>query len=135
LPRCRFFIRKILEFMFPVTATMVPKVEEGSEFLTINASRIVDMETHSHRRNRKPKNPVSELKHLKARREPAKGRLEEVTNRIRVQLEDASAKRNHQPERRSKTGASRTNRRSQIEPEGILEGQTRPKVQESEVHA
>ena len=31
--------------MFPVRATVVPKVEEGSEFLTINASGIVDMET------------------------------------------------------------------------------------------
>jgi hypothetical protein len=90
--------------MFTVRATMIPKVEEGSEFLTINASGIVNMETHSNRRNRKPKNSVSELKHLKARHEPAKGRLEEVTNRIRVQLEDASAKRNHQPERRPKTG-------------------------------
>jgi hypothetical protein len=45
LPRCRFFIRKNLEFMFPVRATVVPKVKEGSEFLTINASGIVYMET------------------------------------------------------------------------------------------
>jgi hypothetical protein len=120
--------------MFPVRATVVPKVEEGSEFLTINASGIVDMETHSHRRNRKPKNPVSDLKHLKTRREPTKGSLEKVTNRIRVQHEDASAKRNYQPERRPKTRSSRTNRRSQIKPEGILEGQSRPEVQKSEVH-
>jgi hypothetical protein len=119
--------------MFPVRATVVPKVEEWSEFLTINASRIVDMETHNHRRNREPKNPISKLKHLKARREPTVGGLEEMTNRIWVQLEDASAKRNHQPG--PKTGASRTNRRSQIKPEGILEGQPWPKVQEREVHA
>jgi hypothetical protein len=98
--------------MFPVRSTVIPQVEESPEFLTINASGIVNMETHSHRGNQKPKNPVSELKHLKARCEPAKGRLEEVTNRIRVQLEDASVKRNHQPEGRPKTGANRTNRGS-----------------------
>jgi hypothetical protein len=120
--------------MSPVRATMVPKIEESSEFLTINTSGIVDMKTHSHWRNRKPKNPISELKHLKARREPTQGGLEEMTNRIRVQLENASAKRNHQPERRQKTRASRTNRRGQIKPEGIFEVQPRPKVQESEVH-
>jgi hypothetical protein len=45
--------------MLPVRASMIPKVEEGSEFLTINASGIVNMETHNHQRNRKPKNPVS----------------------------------------------------------------------------
>jgi hypothetical protein len=98
--------------MLPVRSTKIPKVEESLEFLSINAPGIVNMETHSHRGNRKPKNPVSELEHLEARSEPAKGRLEEVTNRIRVQLEDASAKRNHQPERRSKTGSNQTNRRS-----------------------
>jgi hypothetical protein len=95
--------------MLPVGATVIPKIEEGSEFLTLNTSGVVDMETHSHRRNRKPKNPVSQLKHLKARSEPTKGNLKKVTNRIRIQLEDASAKRDHQPEGRPKTGASRAN--------------------------
>jgi hypothetical protein len=90
--------------MFPVRSTIIPEVEESPEFLTINAYGIVNMETHSHRGNQKPKDPVSELKHLKARCEPTKGRLEEVTNRIRVQLEDASAKRNHQSEKTTEDG-------------------------------
>jgi hypothetical protein len=90
--------------MLPVRSTKIPKVEESIEFLSINAPGIVNMEAHSHRGNRKPKNPVSELEHLEARSEPAKGRLEEVTNRIRVQLEDASAKKNHQPEKTIEDG-------------------------------
>jgi hypothetical protein len=114
---------------------MVPKIEESSEFRTINTSRVVNMKTHSLWRNRKPENPISELAHLKASHKPTQGGLEKMTNRIRVQLENACAERNHQPEGRQKTVASRTNRRGQIKPEGILEGQLRLKVQAGEFHA
>jgi hypothetical protein len=133
-PGSRFLIRKKLEFMLPIGSTTIPEVEEGPEFLTLNATRVVNMKTHSHRRNRKPKNPISQLKHLKARGEPTKSSLKKMTNRDRIQLEDASAKGDHQSEGRPKTWASRANRRCQDIPEGVLEGQARPKVQEREVH-
>jgi hypothetical protein len=78
--------------MLPIGPTTIPKVEESPEFLTLNATRVVNMKTHNHRRNRKPKNPVSQLKHPKARGEPTKGSLKKMTNLDRIQLEDASAK-------------------------------------------
>jgi hypothetical protein len=56
--------------MNPVRATTVPKIEKGSEFRTINTLRIVDMKTHHLRGNRKPKNPIRKLMHLKACRKP-----------------------------------------------------------------
>jgi hypothetical protein len=133
-PGSCFLIRKNPEFMLPIRSTTIPKVEESPEFLTLNATWVVNMKTHRHRRNRKPKNPVSQLKHLKARGEPTKGSLKKMTNRDRIQLEDASTKGDHQPEGRPKTWAGRANWRCQDIPEGVLEGQAWPKVQEREVH-
>jgi hypothetical protein len=120
--------------MLPIRSTTIPKVEESPEFLTLNATWVVNMKTHSHWRNRKPKNPVSQLKHLKARGEPTKGSLKKMTNRDQIQLEDTSAKGDHQPEGRLKAWAGRANWRCQDIPEGVLEGQAWPKVQEREVH-
>jgi hypothetical protein len=133
-PRSRFLIRKKFEFMLPIGSTTVPKVEESPEFITLNASGVVNMKTHSHRRNRKPEDPVGLLKHFKSCGGPTEGSLKKMTNRDLIQLEDASAKGDHQPEGRPKTWASRANRRSQGIPEGALESQARPKVQEGEVH-
>jgi hypothetical protein len=99
-PGSSFLIRKKPEFMLPIRSTTIPKVEEGPELLTLNGTWVVNMKTHRHRRNRKPKNPASQLKHLKARGEPTKGSLKNMTNRDRIQLEDASAKGDHQPEGR-----------------------------------
>jgi hypothetical protein len=106
----------------PVRATTVPKIEEGSEFRMNNTLRIVDMKTHNLRGNQKPKNPIRKLMHLKACRKPSQGSLEKMANRIRIQLENASSKRNHQPKGRRKSRTSRTNRRGQTKPKGILEG-------------
>jgi hypothetical protein len=120
--------------MLPIRSTTIPEVEEGSELLTLNGTQVINVKTHRHRRNRKPKNPVSQLKHFKIRGEPTKGSLEKMTDRDRIQLEDASAKGDHQPEGRPQTGASRTNRSFQGIPEGVREGQAWPKVQEREIH-
>jgi hypothetical protein len=95
--------------MLPIRSTTIPEVEEGSELLTLNGTQVINMKTHRHRRNRKPKNPVSQLKHLKIRGEPTKGSLKKMTDRDRIQLEDASAKGDHQPEGRPQTEACRTN--------------------------
>jgi hypothetical protein len=120
--------------MLPIRSTTIPKVEEGLELLTLNGTRVVNMKTHRHRRNQKPKNSVSQLKHLKARDEPTKDSLKKMTNRDRIQLEDASAKGDHQPEGRPKTRAGRTNWSCQDIPEGVREGQAWTKVQKREVH-
>jgi hypothetical protein len=122
------------EFMLPIRSTTIPKVEEGPELLTLNGTRVVNMKTHRHRRNRKPKNPVSQLKHLKARGEPTKSSLKKMTTRDRIQLEDASTKGDHQPEGRPQIWAGRTNWSCQDIPEGVREGQAWPKVQKREVH-
>jgi hypothetical protein len=90
-------------------STTIPEVEEDSELLTLNGTQVINVKTHRHRRNRKPKNPVSQLKHFKIRGEPTKDSLEKMTDRDRIQLKDASAKGDHQPEGRPQTGASRTN--------------------------
>jgi hypothetical protein len=121
--------------MLPIGSTAIPEVEEGPELLTLNGAQVINVETHRHRGNRKSKNAVSQLKHFEIHGEPTKGSLEKMTNRNRIQLEDASTKENHQPEGRPQTGASRANRSFQGIPEGFREDQAWPKVQEGEIHS
>jgi hypothetical protein len=121
--------------MLPIGSTAIPEVEEGPELLTLNGAQVINVETHRHRGNRKSKNAVSQLKHFETLGEPTKGSLEKMTNRNRIQLEDASTKGNHQPEGRPQTGASRANRSFQGIPEGFREDQAWPKVQEGEIHS
>jgi hypothetical protein len=121
--------------MLPIGSTAIPEVEEGSELFTLNGAQVIDVETHRHRGNRKSKNAVSQLKHFEILSEPTKGSLEKMTNRNRIQLEDASTEGNHQPEGRPQTRTSRANRSFQGIPEGFREGQSWPKVQEGEIHS
>jgi hypothetical protein len=121
--------------MLPIRSTTIPEVEEGSELFTLNGAQVIDVETHRHRGNRKSKNAVSQLKHFEILSEPTKGSLEKMTNRNRIQLEDASTEGNHQPKGRPQTRASRANRSFQGIPEGFREGQSWPKVQQGEIHS
>jgi hypothetical protein len=105
--------------MLPIGSTTIPEVEEGSELFTLNVAQVIDVETHRHRGNRKSKNAVSQLKHFEILSEPTKGSLEKMTNRNRIQLEDASTEGNHQPKGRPQTRASRANRSFQGIPEGF----------------
>jgi hypothetical protein len=109
--------------MLPIRSTTIPEVEEGPELLTLNGTQVINVKTHRHRGNRKPKNAVSQLKHFEILGEPTKSSLEKMTDRDRIQLEDASAKGNHQPEGRPQRGASRANRSFQGIPEEFREGQ------------
>jgi hypothetical protein len=121
--------------MLPIGSTTILEVEESFELLTLNGAQVINVKTHRHRGNRKPKNAVSQLKHFEILGEPTKSSLEKMTIRDRIQLEDASAKGHHQPEGRPQTGASRANRGFQGIPEGFREGQAWPKVQEGEIHS
>jgi hypothetical protein len=134
-PGGSFLIQKKPEFMLPIGSTTIPEVEESFELLTLNGAQVINVKTHHHRGNRKPKNAVSQLKHFEILGEPTKSSLEKMTDRDRIQLEDASAKGHHQPEGRPQTGASRANRGIQGIPEGFREGQAWPKVQEGEIHS
>jgi hypothetical protein len=87
--------RNNFEFIVPIWSTRVPQVEEGFEFRTDNASRIVNVEPNILGRNRESKNPVSKREDLESPRKTTKSSLKKMTNRNRVELEDASSKRDN----------------------------------------